>query len=266
MKQRVYLISDSTGITAQALADSLLNQFQGINFDVVTFRHIDSPSRLADVCNLINDYANNSEQRPIVISTLVEGPMRVELQTANAHVFDVMGCYLTPLEEILHTQATPARGFTHGRREEDDYRQRMDAVNYVLRCDDGVSTQHYDRADMILVGVSRSGKTPTCLYLAMQYSLYAANYPLVTEDMDHLHAPEILRKHRDKLYGLTISPERLAAIRQERRPDSQYATLAQCQHEIRQADNIFRELQIPVCDVTHLSVEEIATEILQHLR
>lgn len=263
MKQQVYLISDSTGITAEALADSLLKQFPGIKFTVVTFRYIDSPARLAKVCKQINQEVGQSQRKPIVFSTLVEGLMRVQLASVQAHVFDVMGLFLTPLEEILGTQASPSVGYTHGRREETAYRERMAAVNYAIDNDDGVSTKHYDKADVILVGVSRCGKTPTCLYLAMQYSLYMANYPLVTEDLDAMVVPDTLKKYREKLFALTISPERLHSIRQERRPDSPYAALTLCKREVQLAEKMFRELDIPVCDVTSLSVEEISTQILR---
>ncbi len=265
MKQQVYLISDSTGITAKALADGLLNQFQGINFHVMTYRYIDSPSRLAKVCEQINQAAENSPRKPIVFSTLVEGPMRAQLESVDAHVFDVMGSFLTPLEEVLGRQASPSVGYTHGRREEAEYRERMDAVSYALNNDDGVSTKHYDKADIILVGVSRSGKTPASLYLAMQYGLYVANYPLVSDDFDSLEIPEILSANRQKLFALTIDPGRLQGIRQERRPDSPYASLSVCRQEVRLAEDLFNKLDIPVCDVTQLSVEEIATRILRQI-
>ena len=265
MKQQVYLISDSTGITASALADSLLNQFHGISFELTTFRYIDSPSRLAQVCEQINHEAEKSQRKPVVFSTLVEGAMRVQLESANAHVFDLMGAFLTPLEEVLGRQASPSIGYTHGQREETKYHERISAVNYALRNDDGVSTKYYDQADAILVGVSRCGKTPTCLYLAMQYSMYAANYPLVAEDLETMTIPEVLHTYKDKLFALTIDPKRLQIIRQERRPNSNYASLSQCQQEVKLAETIYRELDIPVCDVTSLSVEEIATRVLRHL-
>lgn len=265
MKQQVYLISDSTGITASALADSLLNQFQGMSFEMTTFRYVDSPSRLAQVCEQINAAARQGQQKPVVFSTLVEGPMRVQLNAVDAHVFDLMGAFLTPLEEVLGRQASPNIGYTHGQREQAQYHERMDAVNYALRNDDGVSTRHYEQADIILIGVSRCGKTPTCLYLAMQYSMYAANYPLVAEDLESASVPEVLKQYRDRLFALTIEPQRLQAIRQERRPDSNYASLKQCQHEVRLAGMLFHDLGVPVCDVTSLSVEEIATRVLRYV-
>jgi regulator of PEP synthase PpsR (kinase-PPPase family) len=265
MKQQVYLISDSTGITAAALADSLLNQFQGISFEITTFRYVDSPSRLAKVCEQIEAASKQRQQKPIVFSTLVEGAMRVQLNAVDGHVFDLMGAFLTPLEEVLGRQASPMLGYTHGQREQAQYHERMDAVNYALRNDDGVSTRHYDQADIILIGVSRCGKTPTCLYLAMQYSMYAANYPLVVEDLEATAIPAALNQYKDRLFALSIEPQRLQHIRQQRRPDSNYASLKQCQHEVRLAEILFRELGVPVCDVTSLSVEEIATRVLRHV-
>ena len=262
MKQLVYFISDSTGITVESLGASLLAQFQSVNFEIITVRYIDSMDKVDQVVKQINAVAQESTRTPIVFSTLVEGQLRARLQNAEAHVIDFMGEFLTPLEEILHVQASPSKGLTHGRRQEKDYEHRMDAVNFALLNDDGISTAHYDLADIILIGVSRSGKTPTSVYLAMQYGLYAANYPLVEEDLDLLKLPDVLEKYRKKLFGLMIAAERLQEIRHARRPGSVYSSLAQCQHELREVRNLYQEYNIPVVDVTNLSVEEIATHIL----
>ena len=265
MKYQIYLVSDSTGITAERLAQSLLTQFQGMSFDISTLRYIDSSEKVAQACRLIDDHAAQSKNKPIVISTLVDGQLRARLQEANAHVLDVMGAFLTPLEEILGVQATPTVGLTHGQGQQDTYKQRMDAVTYALLHDDGGVQSHYDRADIILIGVSRSGKTPSSVYLAMQYGLYVANYPLVEDDLDTGELPKALQPYHDKLFALTILPERLHNIREERRRGSEYASLPQCQHEVRQAEALFRRLRLPVCDVSKLSIEEIATRILQQL-
>jgi len=265
MKYYVFLVSDSTGITAERLAQSLLTQFQEVSFDIRTLRYIDSTDKVDDVLRQIDEVARQSKYRPIVISTLVSGQLRAHLQDANADVLDVMGAFLTPLEEILGKQATPHVGLTHGQGEQDTYKQRMDAVTYALLHDDGGVQSHYDRANIILVGVSRSGKTPTSVYLAMQYGLYVANYPLVEEDLDSGELPAVLQAHHDKLFALTILPERLHNIRQERRRGSEYASMAQCQHEVRQSEALFRRQRLPMCDVSRLSVEEIATRILQQL-
>jgi regulator of PEP synthase PpsR (kinase-PPPase family) len=265
MKYHVFLVSDSTGITAERLAQSLLSQFREVNFEIRILRYIDTLEKVAEVCRQIQETATTSKTKPIVLGTLVDGRLRAALQNAEAHVFDIMGAFLTPLEEILGTQAIPAVGLTHGQGQQDSYKQRMDAVTYALLHDDGGVQSHYDRADIILVGVSRSGKTPVSVYLAMQYGLYVANYPLVEEDLDRGELPKVLQPHRATLFALTILPERLHFIREERRPGSEYASLVQCRHEVRQAETLFRALRLPVCDVSSLSVEEIATRILEQL-
>lgn len=264
MKRRVFFVSDSTGITVESLGTSLLAQFPAMDFQVTVARYVDCREKLDRLVSTINTVAQTAP-KPVVLSTLVDGGLRAGLHQANAHVFDIMGQFITPLEAILHSQATPYVGMTHGQRQAGQYQLRMDAVNFALLNDDGVSTRHYDQAQVILVGLSRSGKTPTCVYLAMQYGIFAANYPLVDEDLERLRMPAALAAHRSKLYGLGISAERLHGIRQARRPDSEYASLDQCQQETRHASRLFREWGIPVCDVSRYSVEEIATRILDTL-
>lgn len=265
MKQQVFLVSDSTGITVEAIGQSLLAQFQQIPFEVSTYRYVDSLEKVDKICALVAKAASATNTKPIIISTLVEGPLRAKLQTANAHVFDIMGEFLTPFEEILHSQASPSRGQTHGQQENRLYQDRMDAVNFALLNDDGISNKYLDRADVILIGPSRTGKTPTCLYLAMQYGVFAANYPIVTEDFELMGLPAALAKRKKQCFGLTISPERLHEIREARRSNSEYASMKQCQYEVNQVNILYQEHQIPSCDVTTRSVEEIATRILPHI-
>jgi regulator of PEP synthase PpsR (kinase-PPPase family) len=265
MKYHVFLVSDSTGITAERLAQSLLSQFHDVTFDIRTLRYVDTVEKVDEVVRQINEITQASKNKPIVLGTLVNGPLRARLRAVNAHVFDIMGSFLTPLEEIFGRQATPTVGLTHGQGQQDTYKQRMDAVTFALLHDDGGVVSHYDRADIILIGVSRSGKTPTSVYLAMQYGLYVANYPLVDEDLETGELPKVLQAHHDKLFALTILPDRLHNIREERRPRSGYASLTQCQHEVRQAEALFRSQRLPVCDVSKLSIEEIATRILQQI-
>lgn len=263
MKRQVYFISDRTGITIEALGHSLLSQFKDLKFEFTTLRYVDSLNKIENLCQTIDGY--EGEERPLIFSTLVDGQLRAKLGRVNAHVFDLMGEFLTPLEEILNTQASLALGHTHGPGSDKHYAHRMDAVNYALLNDDGLTTRHLDRADIILIGPSRSGKTPTCLYLAMQYGVYAANYPLVEEDFELMRLPGVLAKRRDQLFGLSITAERLQQIREVRRPDSEYASIKQCQYEVNQIGILYRENRISTCDVTQRSVEEIATRILPHL-
>jgi len=263
MKRQVYFISDSTGITVEALGHSLLSQFRDLHFEYTTLRYIDSLNKVENLCQTVNNFAG--EVRPLIFSTLVDGQLRAKLSTANAHVFDLMGKFLTPLEEVLSTQASSTLGHTHGQGPDKHYEHRMDAVKFALLTDDGITPQHLDRADIILIGPSRSGKTPTSLYLAMQYGVYAANYPLVEEDFELMRLPGVLAQRHDRLFGLSITAERLHHIREGRRPDSEYASIKQCQHEVRQIGILYRENRIPTVEVTQRSVEEIATRILPHL-
>lgn len=263
MKRQVYFISDSTGITAETMGRGLLAQFAPLQFECTTWRYIDTLQKVDEICQQL-DRADN-ELRPVIISTLIKGPLRSRLESANAHVLDLLGPFLTPLEEILGQQATPSVGRTHGQIQVHDYQNRMDAVSFALLSDDGLRADHYARADVILIGPSRTGKTPTCLYLAMQYGLYAANYPLVDEDLQRDSLPEPVQAYRSRLYGLTIRPERLHEIREARRPDSEYASLKQCRLEVQQASHLLDQYRIPGSDVTLLSIEEIATRILGHL-
>ena len=118
---------------------------------------------------------------------------------------------------------------------------------------------------MILVGVSRCGKTPTSLYLAMQYAIKAANFPLIPEDFDRGQLPATLQPYRKKLFGLTIQPERLSEVRNERRPGSQYASLEQCRDEVAAAERMMRREGISWLSTTTKSIEEISTTIMEEV-
>ena len=169
---------------------------------------------------------------------------------------------LQRLERELGVKSSHTAGKAHANADDAAYLTRIEAVNFALANDDGVTTRHYPEADVVLVGVSRSGKTPTCLYLALQYGISAANYPLTEDDMDRGRLPEALLPFKSKLYGLTIAPQRLQQIRQERRPDSRYASKDQVSYEVQKAENLFMHAGIPYINTTHPSIEEIATTIL----
>lgn len=260
MKRVIIFISDSTGITVETVGHSLMTQFPSVEYEPVTLRYVDSLTKAKEAAALINYAAEKSGLKPIVLSTLVEPEIRQVVMNSEGLFMDFMAQFLNPLAEELGQPVKPSVGHTHG--QEKQYDARMTAVNFALESDDGLRTQQYDNADILLTGVSRSGKTPTCVYLALHYGIFAANYPLVEEDLENLHLPENLKKHRQKLFGLTITAERLHRIRSERRPGSQYATLKQCQYEVRQVEALFRQFNINYLDVTTMSVEEIATHIM----
>ena len=262
IQRTVFFVSDRTGITAELLGKTLLTQFPGVEFHKHTMPFVDTVEKAGAVVVEINRAALQEGKPPIVFSTLIDDEVRTTVASANALFLDIFADFIGRLESELGLTSSHALGLSHGMGDELAYQKRMDAVNYTLSHDDGVNTANYDRAEVILTGVSRTGKTPTCLYLAMQYSIHAANYPLTPDDFSEQSLPKPLLPHRAKLFGLTIQAERLAKIRNERKPASRYASLENCRSEIRSAENLMLQAQLPVLDTTIMSVEEIAISIL----
>lgn len=255
----VFFVSDHTGITAETLGRGLLSQFDHIEFVRTTLPFVDTPEKVEQAVARIDAAARADGVRPLVISSLADPALRARLRQAKARVLDVFDHFLPALEEELGASPAGAVGRLHG--VDSRYGNRIDAVNFALAHDDGLGSR-LDQADLVLVGVSRCGKTPTCLYLALQYGVYAANYPLTPEDFEGARLPAPLQAVSGKLFGLTIDPRRLAQIREERRPASTYAALATCQREVQAAEALFRQWDIPFLDSTHVSVEELAANIV----
>lgn len=264
MKRTVFFISDGTGITAEGLGRSLLAQFEGIQFEHLTQPYINTTEKAHQLVQLINQTAKKDGTRPLLIDTIVDQSIRSVISLSNAMNIDVFSTFLAPLEEELGAQSSYTVGKTHAltKEKEDTYKARIDSVHFALDNDDGARTRHYDKADLILVGVSRCGKTPTCIYLALQFGVRAANYPITEDDLLDSELPKALRPYRHKIFGLTIEPERLASIRHERRPNSTYASLKQCTREVDDVENMYRRHRINFIDSTHHSIEEISTRIL----
>jgi regulator of PEP synthase PpsR (kinase-PPPase family) len=265
-KRTAFFVSDRTGITAEMLGHSLLSQFDGVRFNEVTLPFVDSEEKARDVVKQIDQQGISDGLRPIVISTLARTEIAHIIGGAKALFLDCFDIFIAPLERELGLAASHAIGRTHNVSDFVNYHHRIESVNYTLSHDDGVSNRDLNDADIILVGVSRCGKTPTCLYLAMQFGISAANYPLIPEDFGNMLLPAQLRPLRAKLYGLTIRPERLQQIRTERRPNSQYASLSNCEYEVREAEALMRQEGIPYLDATSKSVEELATTILHEAK
>lgn len=258
-QRSVFFVSDHTGITAETLGRGLLSQFDHIEFSRSTLPFVDTPEKARQTVEKINAAAVMEGMRPLVISSITDPDIRVHIAAANALVIDVFDAFIPMLENELGMTSSHAVGKFHGVT--NNYSGRIDAVNFALTHDDGLGARLAE-ADIILVGVSRCGKTPTCLYLALQYGLHAANYPLTSEDFESGKLPDPVAAQRRKFFGLTISPERLRQIRQERRPDSDYASLATCQREVHQAEGLFQAMKIPFLDSTTISIEEIASTIV----
>jgi regulator of PEP synthase PpsR (kinase-PPPase family) len=261
----VFFISDGTGITAEMLGHSLLTQFEGIRFNQTVIPFVDSVEKAQGCVERLAQAAQVTGTRPIVFTTLVDQSIREIIRQADCLVLDFFENFLDPLEAELKAKSTHTVGRTHGHGNK-DYQERIEAINFSLAHDDGQSARELDKADVILVGVSRSGKTPTSLYMALQFGIKVANCPLIPEDFERGQLPTALEKHRQKLYGLTIAPERLAEIRNERRPGSKYASLENCRHEIARAEAMMKRYDIPWLNSTTRSIEEIAAKILQDIR
>jgi len=265
-RRTVFFVSDGTGITAQMLGHSLLTQFEGVEFRQVTMPFVLTAEQAEDCRARIEEAGRIGNGQPIVFSTLVNGEARAIVRGANAVFVDFFETFIDPLEAALGMPSTHTIGRSHSAMDKPGYAHRMEAINFAMAHDDGASHRDLDQADVILVGVSRSGKTPTSLYLALQFGVRAANYPLIPEDFQRGHLPPILRDCQARLYGLSIAPERLREIRQERRPDSRYAELDNCRFEVEQAEVLMRREGIRWLNSTNKSIEEIATTILRELR
>ncbi len=262
MERSVFFVSDGTGITAETLGHSILAQFNSVDWHQHTLPFIQNADDARVAVDNINQQAIEDGDKPVVFSTLVSAELRAIIATCNALVLDMFSVFLDPLEQSLGIRSTHQIGQTHAIRDQQAYHVRIEAVHFALDNDDGARTRHYDKADIILIGLSRSGKTPTSLYLALQFGLRAANYPLTEDDFDDPNLPECLMDYKDKLFGLTLDASRLRNIRKERRANSRYASMRQVENEIRGIDAILTRYNIPHLNATDLSIEEISTRIM----
>jgi len=264
-RRTVFFVSDQTGVTAETMGHSLLTQFEGLEFRQVTLPFISTVDKAVEAVHRINKTAVADGARPVVFSTLVKDELRTVVKGSNGLFLDFFDAFLTPLEAELQVKSSEREGRAHGIADQLVYTTRIDATNFALSADDGSVVADYDRADVVLTGVSRSGKTPTCIYMAMQYGVFAANYPLTDDDFESKQLPSMLRDHKRKLFGLTIAPARLQQIRHERRPGSRYASLAQCDYEVRSAEALFQRFGVPHLNTTECSIEEIASRVIDRM-
>ena len=262
----IFFISDGTGITAETLGHSLLTQFEGVRLKMVRIPFVNSTDKARECLERLKEATILDGARPIVFSTLIDRDLNRILSEANVLCLNFFDTFIVPLEAELGVKSTHTIGRTHGSIDTNDYKQRIEAINYTLSHDDGVTNQGLEQADVILVGVSRCGKTPTSLYLAMQFGVKAANFPLIPEDFERMKMPDSLVKHREKLFGLTIQPERLNQIRSERRHNSKYASLENCRYEVKEAEKMMRQHDIRWLDSSTKSIEEISTTIMQEVK
>jgi [pyruvate, water dikinase]-phosphate phosphotransferase / [pyruvate, water dikinase] kinase len=262
----VFFISDGTGITAETFGNAILAQFE-MQPRHVRLPFIDTVDKAHQAVRRINHTGELEGRKPIVFTTLVNMEVLAVIKAGcQGMLLDMFGTFVEPLEHELGLKSNHRVGRFSDVSKSKAYHDRIEAINYSLAHDDGQSNKDLENSDVILVGVSRSGKTPTSLYLAMQYGLKASNYPLIPEDFERRQLPPALSPHKAKIFGLTINADRLAEVRQERRPDSQYASLENCRMEVHEAEAMMRREGIRWLSTTTKSIEEIATTILQEIK
>jgi regulator of PEP synthase PpsR (kinase-PPPase family) len=258
----VFFVSDGTGITAETFGHSILSQFEGLKLRQVRLPFIDSAEKADEAVARIDHQGRADGCRPIVFSTLVDPNINRIVRRADALFLDLIATFVGPLETEFGVKSTHTIGRFHAVAESDRYKQRIEAIHFSMAHDDGQLHKDLEQADVILVGVSRCGKTPTSLYLAVQHGIKCANYPLIPEDFERRRLPDVLYRYKAKLFGLTISPERLSEVRNERRPGSRYAALETCRMEVTEAEAMMKREGIPWLSSTTKSIEEIATTVL----
>lgn len=264
MRRTIFFLSDGTGITAETIGHSVLTQFDEVQFDTYRIPFVNGIEQAEAAALRIKSVYAQTGARPIVVNTVIDSALSEILATSGALMMDVFAPFIEPLENELGVKRKLSVGKAHGLVNFAEYEARINATNYALTHDDGANFNYAD-ADVILVGVSRSGKTPTCLYMALHFGVKAANYPLTDDDLEKLELPKHLVPFRERLFGLNIDAHRLAQVREARKPNSVYATLAQCRWELEQADRILRRENIPMLNTTHTSIEEIGSKILSKL-
>jgi regulator of PEP synthase PpsR (kinase-PPPase family) len=264
MQRTVFFISDGTAITTETLGHSLLTQFRGIEFRQERIPFVGDPEKAHAAVKRINQARVQDGALPIVFNSIVDDAISSIIKSSEAVILDLFATFLDTLEQALGRPSEASIGRAHGVANPERYEQRIEATSYALSHDDGMST-NYENSDLILIGVSRSGKTPTCLYMALHFGVKASNYPLTQHDLEQQTLPVFLRSHKAKIVGLTIDADRLAQIRETRRPGSRYASLKQCHWEVDAAESMLRTAGVNVFHTTHSSIEEIASRVLQHL-
>lgn len=266
MKRTVFFVSESTGITAETLGHSLISQFENVDFEQVYMPYINTELRAKALTVRMQEALDRDGNRPLVFSTMLDDKIRAILKSGNCFFLELFELFIGPISEELGVKPSLQSGRSHGITKPSLYTKRIEAINFAMANDDGMRPDNFENADVVLTGVSRSGKTPTCLYLAMHYGLRAANYPITEEDFERGDAPDVLYECNKKLFALTIDVQRLKLIREQRRPGSPYASLERCHADIRSARNMFKRLDVPVLNTTSQSIEEISTHILKAVK
>lgn len=260
----VFFLSDSTGISAETMGNALLIQFPDLRFERRLIPFITSVREAREVVAVL-DAAMEGPVTPLAFTTAAVDEIRAELHTSRCPIIDFFDLHMNRVESILGVRGMRLPATLHGVGDIQRYNARMAAVEFAIEHDDGQSLRALDKADVVLVAPSRCGKTPTTMYLALQHGIFVANYPLVDEDLAGSELPRPIRGLRERCFGIVSTPARLCQVRQERRPNSRYASLEQCTYELRRAEAMFAAHRIPIINSSAKSVEEMSTVILQTL-
>jgi len=262
----VFFVSESTGITAETMGHSLLSQFPHLDFTYLQRPYINTLEKAQELVNEISQVCKEQGFKPLVFATMPELDVNTILENADCHYYEIFENFIDKIGHDLHTTPTRESGLSHGLVNEKTYDARIDALNYTLKHDDAMLLKTLGDADVIIVGVSRSGKTPTSLYLALKYGIKAANYPITDSDFDVHALPQVLLDNRDKLFATTIEAKRLREIREKRRPNSKYASIHTCISEIKKAQQLYDKYELNPMDVTHQSIEELSAQIVRKFK
>ena len=261
----IFFVSDGTGITVETVGQSLLAQFNYLQFEKVTLPFIDTEQKALDIVERINLVSIKQPIAPIVLGSLINEDIRRILANSKSLFIDVLEPFIPLFEQHLKIAANKKVGIGHSLYNDPNYQRRINAVQFAMDSDDGNNASQYHLADAILLGISRTGKTPASLYLALQYGIMVVNYPLTEEDMDTNYLPLSLMPFRHKLFGLTVNPNWLANLRQQRQPNSKYASINQCEFESMFSVQLFKKYQIPYVDTTSMSIEELSSHVMSQM-
>lgn len=262
----VFFVSESTGITAETMGHSLLSQFPHLDFTYINRPYVNTIYKAKELVKEISLVSKRQGFKPLVFATMPELDVNGILENADCHYYEIFENFIDKIGHDLHTTPTRESGLSHGLINEKTYDARIEALNFTLKHDDAMLLKTLGESDVIIVGVSRSGKTPTSLYLALKYGIKAANYPITDSDFDKHALPDVLLDNRDKLFATTIEAKRLKEIREKRRPASQYAALNTCINEIKKAHQLYDKYNLNPMDVTHQSIEELSAQIVRKLK
>ena len=262
----VFFVSESTGITSETMGHSLLSQFPHIDFTYIQRPYVDTVEKAEKLVEEISQVCQNLGFRPLVFATMPDLAINKLLESADCYYYEIFENFIDKIGHDLHTKPTRESGLSHGLVNEKTYDLRIDALNFTLKHDDAMVLKTLGDADVIIVGVSRSGKTPTSLYLALKYGIKAANYPITDSDFEKHALPDVLLENREKLFATTIEATRLREIREKRRAGSQYAAIQTCKSELKKAQQLYDKYGLVPMDVTHQSIEELSAQIVRKLR